>query len=115
MGLAPRLKNGIDLLLVSVELAVGEDGSLYLLGFHEWIAVSGSTVGFKQGVAEYGKDRPIVVECVDIGVRDAAVEVCAKVMQVFGFTGIDIARDIKVIVVGRVGNFRDWHHAGVAG
>ena len=52
----------------------------YLLGLHERIAVIGSTVGFKQGIAECGKNRPIGVECVDVGVGDAAVEVCAEVV-----------------------------------
>ena len=80
MCLAPRFKNGFDPLLVSIEFGMGEDGSLYLLGFHEWIAVSGSTVAFKQNISECGKDHPIVVEYVDVGVGDTAVEVCVQVV-----------------------------------
>ena len=114
MSLAPRFKDGIDPLLVSVEFGMGEDGRFYLLGLHERIAVTGSTVAFKQGVAECGKDRPIGVECVDIGVGDAAVEVCVKVVEVFGFTRINIARDIEIIIVRGVGDFRDRHHTRVA-
>ena len=114
MCLAPRLKDGIDPLLVSIEFGMREDRRFYVLGLYERIAVTGSTVGFKQGVTECGKNRPIGVECVDVGVGDTAVEVCAEVVEVFGFRGIDIARDIEVIVVGGIGDFGYWHHTRVA-
>ena len=76
-----------------------EDSCFYVLCFYEWIAVTESTVGPEQSVTECWKDPPIVVECVDVGVRDAAVEVCAEVVQVFRFTRINIAWDIEVIGV----------------
>ena len=61
-----------------------EDSRFDMLRFYERIAVSRSTVCLEQCLAECGKDCPIGVERVYIGVGDTAVEMCAEVVQVFG-------------------------------
>ena len=37
-----------------------------------------------------------------------------KVVQIFRFASVDVARDVEDAIVGRVGNFGYRHHAGVA-
>ena len=55
------------------------------------------------------------MEGIDIAVGDAAAQVGGEVLNVLGLGAVDVAREVEVVVVFRVGDFGDGHHAGVAG
>ena len=54
-------------------------------------------------------------ERVEVVVGDAAVQVCVEVVQILGLAGVDVARDVEVVVVGGAGDLVHRHHAGVTG
>jgi hypothetical protein len=43
----------------------------------------------------------VPVECIEVSVRDAAVQVGVEVLKVLGLGGVDVARDVEVVVVLR--------------
>ena len=69
----------------------------------------------KERRAQAGEDRPIGVEGVDVGQRDAAVEVGVEIVQVLWLGAVDVAGDVEVVVVGRVRDFGEGHQPGIAG
>jgi hypothetical protein len=58
-------------------------------------------VGAAPVVEDAGReDLPVGAQGVDVAVGDAAVEVGVQVVQVLGLAGVDVARDVEVVVVG---------------
>ena len=69
---------------------------------------------FEQGGAQAGHDFPIMAEGIEVALGDAAAQVGVDVLQVLRLGAVDVAREVEVEVVLRVGDLRDGHHAGVA-
>ena len=96
------------------ELRVGEDDGLdFSLG---WLngGVAGAGRLCEQGGAQAGHDLPVVAEGIQIALGDAAAQVAVDVLQILRLGAVDVAREVEVEVVLRVGNFRERHHACVA-
>ena len=95
------------------ELGVGEDGGLdFSL---DWLngAVAG-TKRLEQSVAQAGHDLPVVAEGIEVALGDAAAQVAVDILEVLRLGAVDVAREVEVVVVLGVGDFRDGHQAGVA-
>ena len=82
------------------ELRMVVDGRFDLCGLDEHIVIAGA-VGFEQSRSQLRADRPIITERIDVPRRDAAVQMTADVLDILGFLGIDIARQIEIEVVLR--------------
>ena len=97
------------------ELGMAEDGGLHLGDGELQLAVAGAVGLLEQGGAHAGDDLPVVrSERIDVALRDAAAQVAVDVLQVLRLGAVDVAREVEVVVVLRVGDFLDGHHAGVA-
>ncbi len=77
-------------------------------------AVAGPARRLEQRGAHAGKHLPVAVERIDVAVRDAAAQVAVDVLQVLRLGAVDVARQVEVEVVLRVGDLGQRHHAGVA-
>ena len=109
-GVLACLPLGEELVAAGVEggeLGVAEDGGLDL-GDGE-LATGSSRGGrpLEQGGADAGDDLPVAVEGINIAVGDAAAQVAVDVLQVLRLGAVDVARQVEVVVVLRVGDFRD--------
>jgi hypothetical protein len=51
---------------------------------------------------------------IDIAPRDAAPQVGVDILQVLGLGAVNVTREVKVVIVFRVGDFVDRDHAGIA-
>ena len=96
-----------------LELGRVEDGLLHLADVEGQVAVAG-TVRLEQLAAQLREGVPVGAEQVEVAVRDAAVQVGVEVLDVLGFGRVDVARDVEVVVVLRVGDLGERHHARVA-
>ena len=102
------------LLLEGGELGVAEDGGLHLGERQLQARVAGAARGLEQHGAHAGEHLPVRAERVEIALRDAAAQVAVDVLQVLGLGAVDVARQVEVEVVLRVGDLVERHHAGVA-
>ena len=99
------------------ELRVAEDGGLDFGDRHPQLAVAGAVALFEQGGANAGKDFPIGFQAqrvINVALGNAAAQMAVDVLQVLRLGAVDVAREVEVVVVLRVGDFLDRHHAGVA-
>ena len=97
------------------ELGVAEDGGLHLGDGKLQLAVAGAVGLFEQGGADAGDDLPVAVEVINIALGNAAAQVAVDVLHVLRLGAVNVARQVEVVVVLRVGNFLDGHEARVAG
>ena len=93
---------------------MAEDGGLHLADRELQLAVAGAVGLLEQGRAHGGMTSSSSVEGVNVALGDAAAQVAVDVLQVLRLGAVDVAREVEVVVVLRVGDFRDRHHAGVA-
>ena len=93
---------------------MAEDGGLHLGDGKLQLAVAGAVGLLEQGGAHAGDDLPVAAERIDVALGDAAAQVAVDVLHVLRLGAVDVAREVEVVVVLRVGDFRDGHHAGVA-
>jgi hypothetical protein len=99
------------------ELSVSEDGGPHLGDRELQLAVAGAVALFEQRGANAGKDFPIGFQSyrvINIALGNAAAQMAVDVLQVLRLGAVDVTREVEVVVVLRVGDFLDWHHAGVA-
>src|SRR5439155_19772756 len=80
------------------ELGVLIDGGLDSRLLHSEVEVAGATF-LKQCVTELRTDGPVALECIDIGLRDPALQVTRDVLEVLGYLAVDVARQIEIEVV----------------
>ena len=113
-GLAPLVEQRRHLLVEGGELRMAEDGGLDLGDGQLEAGVPGPARRLKQGGAHAGKNLPIGSEGIKIPLRNATAQVPVDVLQVFGLAAVDVARQVEVVVVLRVGDLGHRHHAGVA-
>ena len=113
MRLTPCLKDTSDPRLVRLELPVSEDGRLLLRRLDPRLAVAPPAVAGKQRLAQRGEDVPVGIERVEVAVGYAALQMRLEVLEVFRLAGIDVARKVEVVVVGRIGDLGHRHHAGI--
>ena len=97
------------------ELGVAEDGGLHLGDGKLQLAVAGAVGLFEQGGADAGDDLPVAGEVINIALGDAAAQVAVNVLHVLRLGAVDVARQVEVVVVLRVGDFLDGHEARVTG
>ena len=76
--------------------------------------VAGAAGGLEQRGAHAGEHLPVVGQRVEVALGDAAAQVAVDVLQVLGLGAVDVARQVEVEVVLRVGDLVERHHAGVA-
>ena len=69
------------------------------------------TTRCKQRFPQIRKHLPVSLQRIDICDRDAPIQVSVEIVQVFRLTRIDIARNVKVLVV--LGNLLKTDHAAV--
>ncbi len=93
---------------------MAEDGGLHFGDGKLELAVAGAVGRLEQGGAQAGHDLPVVAEGIEVALGDAAAQVAVDVLQVLRLGAVDVAREVEVVVVLRVGDFLDGHHAGVA-
>src|SRR5690606_34982982 len=70
-------------------------------------------IGREQRLAQLRADLPVRLQRIDIGQRDATVEVAVDVLPVFRRLAVDVARQVEVVAVGF--DLGQRHHAGVFG
>jgi len=97
------------------ELAVAEDGGLDVRRRDAELAVAAMGGFLEQCGTHAGDDIPVGVEGVEIALRDAAAQVGGEILDVLGLGAVDVAGQVEVVVVFRIGDFRDGDHAGIAG
>ena len=71
------------------------------------------TKRFKQYGTNAGHVLPIVAKGIEIALRDADAQVAVDVLEVLRLGAVDVALEVVVVVVLRVGDFGDRHHAGI--
>ena len=96
------------------ELGMAEDGGLHLSDGEIQRGVAGAGGFPEHGDAQAGHDLPVAAKRIQISLGDAAAQVAVDVLQILWLGAVDVAREVEVEVVLRVGDFRDRHHAGVA-
>lgn len=96
------------------ELGMSEDSGFHFGDGKIKGGVAGAVELLEQGGAQARHDFPVVVEGIEVALRDAAAQMAVDVLQVFRLSAVDVAREIEIVVVLRVGDFRNGHHAGVA-
>ena len=94
------------------ELWMAVDGGFQLRSLNQEIVVAEAVV-FDQCSAEIGTDLPVIAERIQIAGGNAAVEMASDVLNIFGLLGVDIARQIQVVIV--LLNLVMWHESGIAG
>ena len=113
MRLAPTVENDRDPRLVRLELPMPENGVLHLRRLNASLAVARPSIADKQRLTQRGEDIPIGSELVEIAVGNAAVQMRVEIVQVFRLAGINVARDVQIIVVSRTSDLSHRHHAGI--
>ena len=113
MPFAPGAEGIGDTLPVCLGVFVAVDRGLHLPGIDPHLAVP-LAIALEQRLAQRREVLPPDAQCIDIAVGDTAVQVGVEVVQVLRLTGIDVARDVEVVVVDGVGDFGHRHHARVA-
>ena len=111
MRRAPGVEDGRDAGGKDFELAVAEDGGLHVVRLRSSLAIPLTTVACEQSLPQRWEELPVRIQGVNVPVRDTAVQVRVKVVQVFGLAGIDIAGDVEVVVVSGARDFGHRHHA----
>src|SRR5674476_1093583 len=96
-----------------LELKRVKDGLLDLTNVDRQITVA-RPVRLEELAAELRECIPIGAQRVEVPIRNAAVEVRMEILNVLGLRGIDVARDVEVVVILRVGDLAEWHESGVA-
>jgi len=115
--------------LKSGEFLVLQDAWLDRGHFHCQLLVAGVAVAAEQRLAQgreglpvggqsrHGRDGALGFRraiAVDVALGDAAVHMGMQVVTAFRLAGVDVAGQVEVEVVLRVGQFVERHHAGVA-
>jgi len=96
------------------ELGVAEDSRLHLGDGELELRVAGAVGFLEQCGAHRGDDLPVGCEGINVLVGDAAAQVGVDVLQVLRLGAVDVAREVEVVVVLRVGDLADGHEARVA-
>src|SRR3989344_472261 len=93
---------------------MAEDGGLHLGNRESQLAVAGAVELLEQGCAQSRHDFPVIAERIQVALRYAATQMAVNVLQILRLGAVDVAWEVEVVVVLRIGYFRDRHHAGVA-
>jgi hypothetical protein len=64
--------------------------------------------------AHAGDNLPVASEVINIALRNAAAQVAVDVLDVLRLGAVDVAREVEIVVVLRVGDFLNRYDAGVA-
>ena len=112
-GLAPVGEALGRLLLEGRELGMAENGGLHRGERRLQPGVAGPVPGLEENAAHAGEHLPVRAERVQITLRDATAQVAVDVLPVLGLGAVDVAWQAEVVVVLRVADFCNRHHAGV--
>ena len=111
---APGVEDLGDALPICLEFAMAENRGLHLPEVDPNLAVS-LAAALEQRLAERREVLPPVAQRVDVAVGDTAVQVGVEVVQILRLAGIDVARDVEVVVVGGIGDLGQRHHVDSGG
>ena len=114
-GFFPALEEPGGGFVEGSELVVAEDGGLDLRRRDAELAVAAMGRFLEESGAHAGDDIPVGMEGVEIALGDAAAQVGGEVLDVLGLGAVDVAGQVEIVVVFRIGDFRDRDHAGIAG
>ena len=113
-GLLPLGEELFGLGVEGGELGMAEDGGLHFGDGELERGVAGAIKLLEQGGAQAGHDFPVIAKRIEVALGDAAAQVAIDVLQILRLGAVDVAREVEVVVVLGVGDFRDGHQAGVA-
>src|SRR5579872_816506 len=110
----PGLEHRTDSLSERLELCVLENRLLHARRFKQRVTVPCAIALRKQCITQRRKHLPIVSKRVDVAIWDAAVQVRVEVLEVLRFGGVDVPRNVEIVIVSGVRDLRHRYDARVS-